>query len=639
MSTLSSHPIDSRWWLLVIGVVCVLIYLPGLDGNFLFDDFPNIVWNPAIQAIQKGTPDWLAVAFLTGEGLMRRPISMLSFGLNVREFGMNPFAFKLVNLIIHLMNGTLLYALSRRIADRLAAPQCSGPSNARALALIVTGLWLLHPLLVSSVLYIVQRMNLLATLFILMGLLCYADGRLRMLRGERSLPMAIAGIFVFGLLATLCKENGALIVAYALVIEFLCFRFEAPPHARRVICGFFWLSVAMPLALFAAYLALHPESLIYMRNGFTLYTRLLSEARVVCDYLIWIFVPLPSFMGMYHDDILVSSGLFAPITTAISIAFLLGLAAIAWRLRMHVPALAFGVAWFLIGHSMESTIFPLELVFEHRNYLPMAGLLLGTVCALASASASRWPSPRVFAAVSSAAVVVLAGITATRADSWRSALSLAMSDAVHHPMSSRSQYEAGRAIALEGANNGNLETVAPHAASYLKRAAELDRNQVFPAVSLILLRGTSSPAPLVEITDLADRLKNAASNEQANPFLDMLVTASEGKLSLTASDMSTLIEAALANPRWRPQVRAMMFNDYGAYMFNIAHNQQAAISLTNAAAAADPRNPYFELNLAKIALAVGRKDMAVEHLESARRLNNAALYDRDIDVLQQQIDR
>lgn len=636
---LPHRSIGMHWWLLATGLACVLAYLSGLHGDFLFDDFPNIVTNPAIQAIQKGTTDWLAVAFLMGEGLSRRPLSMLSFGLNVHWFGMNPFAFKLVNLLIHLANGGLLYALSCRIADRLTEPQRPSISSPRTLALVATGLWLLHPLHVSNVLYIVQRMNLLATLFMLAGLLCYAEGRMRVLRGQPGLLMAFAGLCFFGLLAALCKENGVLIVAYALAIEFFCFRFEAPPRERRLIQGFFWASVALPIALFAGYLAMHPESLSYARNGFTLYTRLLSEARVLCDYLIWIFIPLPSFMGMYHDDIAVSSGLLTPVSTVLSIAFLLLIVTIGWRLRKRVPALAFGIAWFLLGHSLESTVFPLELVFEHRNYLPMAGPLLAAVCLLSSASVPHWVSARTFAMVSGAALFALAGVTATRANDWRSALSLAMSDAVHHPMSSRSQYEAGRAIALEGAKNGNLADETPRAMSYLKRAAELDRRQVFPAVSLILLRGTSSPVPPEEVAALADRLKNAESNEQANPFLDMLVAASDGKLALTTRDIAMLVEAALANERWRPQVRAMMFNDYGAYMFNIAHNQQEAIRFTMAAAVEDPRNPYFELNLVKIALAVGRVDVASEHLDAARRLNKAGLYDKDIDELQQQIGR
>jgi hypothetical protein len=628
---------DLRWWMLAACIGCLLAYLRGLGGDFLFDDIPNIVANPAMQGVANGKPDWLAVAFLTGSGLLRRPISMLSFGLNIEAFGMSPYAFKVVNLIVHLLNGVVLFALFRRIADRLtpAVPI----SRAHAVALIAASVWLLHPLQVSSVLYIVQRMNLLATLFTLLGLLCYVEGRLRMLRGESGLPVSIAGVCVFGLLAVFCKENGALIVVYALAIEWLCFHFDASKRERWTLRGFFVLTVAVPIALYAIYLMIHPQSLAYSRNGFTLYTRLLSEARVLCDYLVWIFVPAPSLMGMYHDDIAVSSGVFSPITTAVSIVFLATLCASAWLLRKRLPAFTFGVAWFLIGHSIESTIIPLELVFEHRNYLPMAGPLLALVCMLASVNARHWPSPRALAVCAGLAIAVLAGVTTARANNWSSALSLALTDAGNHPLSARSQYDAGRAITVDGAKRGDLAGAIERAKPYIVRAAELDPKQIYPRIALIRFRGTTESVPAEEISDLAKRLRNADSNEQANPFLEMLVAASNSKLALTPSDVSTLVEAALANPFWRPQVRAMMLNDYGAYQFNIVRNPQEAIRLTRQATAIDSVNPYFELNLAKIALAIGDKALASEHLDAARRLNKLALYDKDIDDLQEQLAR
>jgi hypothetical protein len=629
---------NTRCWLAVLCVACALAYWRGLYGDFLFDDFPNIVTNPALQAIQHGDkPDWLMVMFLTGSGILRRPISMLSFGLNVYAFGMDPFAFKLVNVLIHLASGTLLYALFRRIAGRLAPT--AGPMRSDIVAFFGAAIWLLHPLHVSSVLYIVQRMNLLATMFVLAGLLCYTEGRLRMLRGETGLLSALSGLCLFGLLAVFSKENGALIAMYALAIELSCFRFTAPTRARSALIAFFCTTVALPAVLYAVHLGIHPESLAYARNGFTLYTRLISEARVLCDYLLWIFVPIPSFMGMYHDDIAVSSGLFAPISTVVSIGFLAALCVGAWSLRKRVPVFAFGVAWFLIGHSLESTIFPLELVFEHRNYLPMAGPLLAAVSLLSSVRVGARPSARVIAACGAIAIVLLGGITAIRADSWGSALSLALADVAHHPMSSRSQYEAGRAIAAAAARDGTLDKATPQAIAHLKRAAELDPLQVFPGVSMILLRGTSAPVPAAEVADLAHRLEHAASNEQANPFLQLLVAASNGQLGLTPSDVSTLFEAARSNPRWRPQVRAMMLNDYGAYMFNVVRDQEEAVRLTTAAAALDPTSPYFQLNLAKIASGMGRTEAAREHLAAAGALDKTGLYDGDIKELQRQLGR
>ncbi|WP_449429378.1 hypothetical protein [Rhodanobacter umsongensis] len=638
-------PSHLRLGLFALFVLCAMTYLGGLHGGFLFDDFQNIVNNTALLRPAGSADRWLAIALSSdsGIGILRRPLSMLSFGLNVDWFGMNPFAFKTVNLVIHLLNGGLLYALARRLVvpllgrrhpDRVVRPEY--------LALLATGLWLLHPLNVSGVIYIVQRMNELAALFTLAGLLCYVEGRQRMLHDEPGLLLALAGLVGFSLLAVLSKENGALIVAYALVIETTCYRFGAPqPLQKQALKVFFGLTVALPIALFMIHLAFHPQWLLgpggYASRDFTLYQRLLSEARILCDYLVWIFVPVPAWMGLFHDDIITSTGLFNPVTTALSIAFLLALVAMAWKLRRRCPGLAFAVAWFLIGHAMESTILPLELVFEHRNYLPMAGLLLGAVCALAPLVPMRWPA-RWIGAGCVVLLLIVAGLTTVRAISWGgNTLSLALTEAQHHPASARAQYEAGRAIIVDGAMKGTRPAAEQQALPYFARSAMLDHNLVYPVTNLILIEARTKAVPKSAIADLADRLRNTPNYTQASPFLDMLVTASEQPLSLTAENISSLVDAALANPHFIPSIRAMILNNYGAYRFNVLHDQQAAITLTLAAAAQDPQNPYFQINLTKLALALGQPDKALEHLALAERLNKAGAYDQEIGSLQLQL--
>ena len=611
----------------------------SLSGGFLFDDFHNLVNNASLRAIGTSNPHWLELALSSASGQLRRPVSMLSFGLNVAAFGMSPLAFKLVNLGVHLANAGLIYAIGGRIASRLMQPGATGFAiKPETVAVLAAGLWLLHPLNVSGVVYIVQRMNELAVLFTLAGLLCYVDGRAQLLRGETTLASALVGLCLFGLLAVFSKENGALIFAYALVIEAVCFRFEAAqPVQRRVIKGFFWLSVGLPLALFAAYFATHPHWLSgsYSGRDFTLVERVLSEARILCDYLLWIFVPNPAWMGLYHDDIATSTGLFSPISTVFAIAFLMVLVAAAWQLRQRSPGFTFAVAWFLVGHSMESTILPLELVFEHRNYLPMAGLLLGTVCALAPLLPMRWPA-RAVRIGCVALLLGVAGLTAVRATSWGNPLTLALDDARHHPDSSRDQYEAGRAIIVDGAMKDARAKAEQQAVPYFTRSATLDKANVYSASNLILIQASTGPVTPAALTDLANRLRNTTSYVQANPFLDMLTSATQRKLSLTPDDFSTLVEAALANPHFPAYVRATILNNYGEYQFNVVHDTQRAIRLTEAAATEDPKNPYFEVNLAKIALALKQPDVARQHLQAAQRLNKTGEYDKEIsDLLMQ----
>ncbi|MGA9422012.1 MAG: hypothetical protein WBW61_06585 [Rhodanobacteraceae bacterium] len=631
-----------RTLMLLLFLVCALIYLRGLFGGFLFDDFGSIVDNSSLRSLDGSTLHWLTLALSSNAGILRRPLSMLSFGVDFSLFGLSPLAFKFTNLALHLFNGGLLYALAKRLVPRLIGPtdaQGQAPSTAPGFALVATALWLLHPLHVSGVVYIVQRMNLLATLFMFAGLLCYSEGRERVLRGERGLLMSIAGILLFGLLAVFSKENGALITAYAFVIEAICYRFAAPSlRQRRTIQIFFWATLALPVALFLTYIISHPQWLVhsYAARDFTLMQRLLSESRILCDYLLWIFVPVPSWMGIFHDDIAKSTGVLSPVTTLLAVLFLIALVIAAWMSRRRAPAFAFGVAWFLIGHSMESTILPLELVFEHRNYLPMAGLMIGVVCTIGPWLRGHVDGRRA-SLVAGACVAVLCALTAVRANTWGSALRLAMAQARDHPDSSRAQYEAGRQIIFTGRAHNQRDQAEREAIPYFERGKALDPTDLYAASSLILIHGRQNhQVDPAAIMDLAHRVKTIRL-AQVNPFLVILTAATDGSIPLDANQMKLLVTSSLDNARLLPTMRAMILNDYGHYQFQIEHDNQSAVGLTLAAAAQDPQNPLFQINLTKLALAIGEPAKAAEHIAIAERLNKAGIYDDEIAALEQQV--
>lgn len=626
----------------VVGMLalCVLAYWASLSGGFLFDDYYNLVDNAALRAIGTPAQDWIAVLFSSAAGLFRRPLSMLTFGLNVSAFGMNPWAFKAMNLGIHLGNGLLVYALGIHLAERwVTRGGHKGIPDARMLAWIAAAIWLLHPLHMSGVAYIVQRMNELTALFTLAGLLAYAEARAAMLRGESGLAKGLLGLIGFGILAVLSKENGALIVAFAWVIELFCFRFETSTvQQQRVLKGFFWLSIGVPFALLAIYLATHPDwfANAYSMREFSAIQRLLTEPRILCDYLLWIFIPNPAWMGIYHDDIALSTGLFAPVSTIVSITFLVALCGVAWMLRHRHPALAFGVAWFLVGHSMESTILPLELVFEHRNYLPMSGLLLGTVCLVGPWLNQRIPS-RASYFVALGIILACTGLTLHRATNWGDPLRLALSEAANHPDSARNQYAAGRALVIAGAREGDRADGELKAIPYYARAAELDKNQIHAATELLLIKAGQAAVPESEIAELAARLGRVRYSSLLNPFMDLLVTASTQKLFLEPDDLALLVNAALQNQNVSPMVRARIKNNYAAYLFNMAHEQNHAIQLVEEAVSEDPTNPYYEISLAQIAVAMRQPNKVLEHLLNAQRLDKTHAYAQEIATMRAEL--
>ena len=425
--------------LLVLALLLTgLLYRQGLHGPFLLDDAVNL------SVIQ----DWLAhksslgdVVFNTTASPYGRPLSMASLALSAWLGGYTPFAFKLGNLIVHLLCGSVLYLLIRRVA--LCAPGLQ--PRASWVAALVTAMWLLHPLQASTVLYAVQRMAQTSVLFMFLGLWLFVAMRVRLEQGPSR--AALAGLFLGLPLLTvagfLSKENALLLPALCLVLELGCF--AGPPARPRAVNAFFGLYLALPLLAGSVVFALNPARLLggYVSRDFDWQERLLTQARALCDYLWRIVVPNPPRMGVYTDDFAISTGLMSPPSTLVSILVLLALTGAAWKLRRKVPALFVGWGLFMVGHAMESSLLPLELYFEHRNYLPMAGVLYALVGLVFAAGdvlrASGMQVHRIGGVLSIGILALLAFGTHGRARTWGDEALLVESAVAAHPDSMRAQ--------------------------------------------------------------------------------------------------------------------------------------------------------------------------------------------------------
>src|SRR5690606_37588290 len=150
-----------RWWVLGVAILTAIVYFPGLNGPFLFDDPPNILI--PFQAWLDGKTGWQELVLGNRSGMLGRPISMLTFLANASTTGLSVVPFKATNVAIHILSGVLIYIL----LERLLACDPNLKVKARAIALLVTAIWLLHPMQVSTVLYVVQRMAQLSAFFTL----------------------------------------------------------------------------------------------------------------------------------------------------------------------------------------------------------------------------------------------------------------------------------------------------------------------------------------------------------------------------------------------------------------------------------------------------------------------------------------
>jgi protein O-mannosyl-transferase len=358
-------------------LVLVLVwisYAPGLHGGFLFDDFGNLPALGASGPIDRWSTFWRyitsGIADPTG-----RPLTLLTFLLDAHDWPADPFSFKRTNLVLHLLNGVLLYALLTRLGRTLAVESI----RCQLAALVGATLWLLHPLLVSTTLYIVQREAMLPATCVLAGLLTWLYGRSRLATGKvaAGVSWSILGLGGFTLLGTLAKANGALLPLYALLIETILLATRQPlatDHARRaqrVLSVILMWVPALAIGTYLGWVGVHgilvggPAA-----RPWTYAQRLLTEPRVLIDYLQLLWLPRPFSSGLFNDQYSASTSLWHPLSTLPALVTVVALIVGAWRLRRRYPAWALAVLFYFAGQLLESTSIPLELYFEHRNYIP-----------------------------------------------------------------------------------------------------------------------------------------------------------------------------------------------------------------------------------------------------------------------------
>ncbi len=382
---------------------------------------------------------------------------MASFLANAATTGLTAWPFKATNLVIHLACGALIYALLCRLLCRDPLLQ----TRAKAAALAVAALWLLHPMQVSTVLYVVQRMAQLSSLFMLLALLLYVMGRVHLEQGR----VRKALLFLFALLpsatlaAVFSKENGALVPLLCGVLELGYFRPRQHASRPTAVKAFYLLFLLIPGILAFYIYGLHPQRLINSYQGrlFTLGERLLSEPRALMDYMGALLLPRGPSLGVYTDDFVVSRGLLSPPETLFAIVGLIALIAFAWWSRTRIPAVFTGIGLYLAGHAMESTVFPLELYFEHRNYLPSAGFFLAVVGLVGwllphLLTHSDHPArlKRMLGASVGVLFLLLGAGTFARASVWSSWPVLAAQGAHQHPQSMRAQLDHANMLRVQG---------------------------------------------------------------------------------------------------------------------------------------------------------------------------------------------
>lgn len=463
-----------------------LLYRPGLSGPFLLDDEANIL--PAWEHLDSPGAFLHAIAGNTS-GPLGRPLSVVTLVATGYLSGHDSYAYKLTNLYIHLLNGILLFWLTARLWASIH-PRDGRLRGGRGgwFALAVMALWLLHPLNVSTTLYPVQRMAQMSTLGVVLCVITYLYGRDYLVRDRHrayAFLLLYGGVPTWMAFAILSKENGALAAPLLLMTEAVVRAATAkarPPlvPTKEIRLGLL-LFGALPVGLGILYFMVHwgRYAATYAMRDFSLDERLLSELHILFGYLRNLLFPRLGEMSLFQDD--------HPIVHALGVrevllAGLYGLLILtAWRWRGRQPLAAFGLLWFFIGHSMESTVLPLELAFEHRNYLPSQGLFialasLGLVVYAYIPTGSLRKAARLAVP---AYLLLFATLTGIRADTWGNGplfYRLAMD---RHPLSPRLIPHRARALLARNDPEGALNE--------LERGARLEPRRSGYLVAMMLV--------------------------------------------------------------------------------------------------------------------------------------------------------
>ena len=433
--------------LFFIGLTLAAIYANSLHGAFVLDDGQNIVNNPFIKI--SSLREFRHV-ISSKQPCSNRILPNITFALNFYFDALNPVGYHVVNIFIHIVNSWLLFFLFRWYWRHI---RLSRQWNVPLLCGLAALLWSTNPLQTNAVTYIVQRMTSMSAMFCLMALVFYLKARTQTTRGKtRYYPTFF--LYFFSIMswfaAMISKENAAIFPLIILIHEIYFFHLLRRIRTNKKTAIIILILFTLPLL--AALLYMGPDFIQSILNGyknrsFTLGERLLTEPRVVFHYISLFLYPLPDRLSLYHDNYPISHGLFSPPTTLPAlVGTCLWLLAIIFFYNRN-RLISFGLLWVFVWLIIESTIISLELLFEHRFYMPSIGLVLLLITGLVFI----WEKIRIAPSIlyiALAAVILLQSLgTIARNEDWKSNLLFDLNAVSKAPSSPRALTNLGCALA------------------------------------------------------------------------------------------------------------------------------------------------------------------------------------------------
>ncbi len=339
-----------------------LIYSNTLNSPFLFDGIDFIQKNSEIKDIGR------ALSFFKTPN---RPLTNFSYALNYKYSALGTTSYHVVNIAIHILCSFFVFFFTKLTVERVEKSR----KLATMAAVFASLLFLAHPIQTESVTYIYQRATCLSAMFYMMSIVSYI--KFRISQGGGLKCFFIVSVILTALLGFISKGNAYLLLLFIPLYELFFFR----KFSGKTISITLLSMVPAGLTMFSFLIMVKGWKVFeifairFEARGFTMMERLLTESRIVVFYLSQLVYPHPSRLSLAHD-VELSTSLFSPFTTILSIIFIVALIAGAVFFAPKFKILSFGIIWYFGNQILESTVFPLELVFEHRNYLPSVGIFM-----------------------------------------------------------------------------------------------------------------------------------------------------------------------------------------------------------------------------------------------------------------------
>ncbi len=356
----------------------LIVYSNTFHASWHLDDFPKIVNNSRMH-LEEISSEALRNAFTAYRG---RPVSSFTLALNWYFGQKSVTGYHIVNLSVHVLSAYFLF-LTCLILFQSPNLRNRYPRDEHFIAALAAVLWAINPIQIQAVTYIVQRMASLCAMLYILSLYFYLKGRLN--GGGKSRLYSYLACLICFLLALGSKENAILFPFTLLLVELIFFQNTKHPKKRWLVLSQVAVAGGSAAIILGAIFLMRGNLFGFLSGydgrNFSLWERLLTQPRIIFFYLSQLFYPVSHRLSIAHD-IIVSTSLFRPFSTFPAILGLIGLIGYGLLQIRKRPLLSFGILFFFLNHSIESTIIPLELVFEHRNYLPSMFLFLPVAAGL-----------------------------------------------------------------------------------------------------------------------------------------------------------------------------------------------------------------------------------------------------------------